>query len=168
MLSTSSNLDHRKWRAVCVWGGGGEGGSYFFVLWSDFQIYSWRVQPRTVTYIWNEKWKQGFAYNIFNKFPGYFTDHANFFMKPFKERQTHRYDDRPCLKWPCDIWSVEWCYFRQRFCVLCNTVRSLWVIILSLSINTPVQTYILNGPSMLAGIEQFWLVLYNQSTFYRF
>ena len=47
----------------------------------------------------------------------------------------------------------------------------LWVIILSLSINTPVQTYILyvlNGPSMLAGIEQFWLVLDDQSTFYRF
>ena len=30
-----------------------------------------------------------------------------------------------------------------------------------------IYSYVLHGPSMLAGINQFWLVLYNQSTFYR-
>ena len=31
-----------------------------------------------------------------------------------------------------------------------------------------IYCYELHGPSMLAGIDQFWLVLYNQSTFHRF
>ena len=28
-----------------------------------------------------------------------------------------------------------------------------------------IYSYVLHGPSMLAGIDQFWLELYNQSTF---
>ena len=31
-----------------------------------------------------------------------------------------------------------------------------------------IYSYVLHGPSMVAGIDQFWLVLYNQSTVYRF
>ena len=38
-------------------------------------------------------------------------------------------------------------------------------VILSLSVNTPVQSI---ARPVNAGIDQFWLVLYNQSTFYRF
>ena len=74
VLPTSSNLDHRKWRwreggglILTIESGGGEGRRNFL---SYGQTVSWRVQPRTGTYIRNEKWKQGFAYNIFHKFPG--------------------------------------------------------------------------------------------------
>ena len=31
-----------------------------------------------------------------------------------------------------------------------------------------IYSYVLHGPSVLVGIDQFWFVLYNQSTFYRF
>ena len=42
--------------------------------------------------------------------------------------------------------------------------------IVSLSEHTcsDIYSYVLHGPSMLAGIDQFWFVPYNQSTFYRF
>ena len=84
VLPTSSNLDHRKWRwrgggkvlilIIESGGGGGRGEGAGWAGRRNFlsygQIVSWRVQPRTGTYIRNEKWKQGFAYNIFHKFPG--------------------------------------------------------------------------------------------------
>ena len=59
-----------------------------------------------------------------------------------------------------------------QYCVLCNTVRSLYmgdhIVPLNKHTCSDIYSCVLHDPSMLAGIDQFWLVLYNQLTFYRF
>ena len=67
VLPTSSNLDHRSVGGGGGWGGGGGGGGSGR---QNFLSYGQIVSSYRNTYIRNEKWKQGFAYNIFHKFPG--------------------------------------------------------------------------------------------------
>ena len=126
VLPTSSNLDHRKWR----WRGGegsnldhrkwrwrGEGGRGrggwgvgIFCPMVRLSHEEFNLVPERTSGMKNEN--KGLRITYFINFLASSLITQFFFMKPFKERQTHRFDDRSYLRWPCDIWSIECWYFR--------------------------------------------------------
>ena len=87
-----SNLDYRKWR----WRGRG-GGVGIFCPVVRLSHEEFNLVPERTSGMKNENKGLRITYFI-NFLASSLITQIKFFMKPFKKRRTHRYDDRPYLR----------------------------------------------------------------------